>query len=257
MELLDMSPPSESQRVIAIHQPNFLPWLGFFHKVAKADCFVFLDDVEYSKRAVTRRVRVILGGNWHWLTIPISNAKDSSKISELKLAPTDWRSKHLRMLSAAYSKAPYFDQFFPVLEDVYGFAEDNLARFNVAAIERICAHLNLPASFRTSSELISEGKGESKLVAIVKELGGRIYFSGNGAKNYQSEQFFSDNRISLEYSNFCERPYSQDTEDFVPGMSIVDALFNLSAPQVMALINHPTEEEKNNEDSPSLKGVVR
>lgn len=257
MELLDMSPPSDSQRVIAIHQPNFLPWLGFFHKVAKADCFVFLDDVEFSKGSVTNRVRIILGGNPYWLTIPISDAKNASKISELKVAPTDWRSKHLRVLREAYSKAPYLDEILPILEDIYSLVEDNLARFNFAAVERICTHLNLTASFRTSSELAAEGKGESKLVAIVKELGGSVYFSGNGAKNYQSGELFSDNEISLSYSSFREHPYSQSAKGFMPGMSILDALFNLSAPEVMALINRPTEEEKNDDDSPSLTGVVR
>lgn len=244
MELSKMSPPNESQRVIAIHQPNFLPWLGFFHKVAKADCFVFLDDVEFSKGSVTNRVRIILGGNPHWLTIPILDAKNSSRISELKVAPTDWRSKHLRVLREAYSKAPYFGEIFPILEDVYGLAEDNLARLNVAAVERICTHLNLTASFRTSSELAAEGKGESKLVAIVKELGGSIYLSGNGAKNYQSGQLFSDSGISLNYSNFRERPYSQGAENFMFGMSILDALFNLSSSGVMTLINCPTADEK-------------
>lgn len=221
--------------VVSVHQPNFLPWLGYFHKIATADSFIFYDDVKFSKGSFTNRTRILVGGKKYWLTVPI-HFKSSSKISEVELAATDWRSKHLRIIQSEYSRAPYFRQVFPVLEEIYATKEVTLSGFNIVAVKNVCEYLGLPAVFLTSSDLSAFGVGENRLASLVEIVGGKTYLSGTGAKSYQTGRPFAEKGIKLLYSDFSESPFPQGSDSFLPGMSVLMAILYLSPHEIVSFL---------------------
>lgn len=216
--------------VVAIHQPNFLPWLGYFYKLARADVFVFLDSVAYSKNSFTNRNRVKTQTGVRWLTVPVrTSGKYIQSIADLLTSPDgDWRRKHLNALSAYYGRGEFFDEVFPMLQAQYRSVETEtrLADFNIALVRTICGFLSISPDFVRSSELGVSGHATELLVNICQKLGATQYFAGGGALNYQESARFEKACIRVTISNFASCPYPQLWGSFVPGMSIVDALMN-------------------------------
>lgn len=215
--------------IVAIHQPNYLPWLGFFKKIADADIFVFLDDVQYSKNSYTNRVKVLHAGEPRWLTLPVSfNFGD--KINAVKTPLADWPKRHLDSLKAYYRQAPCFHDVWPEVELLYADLPDNsISEINTTLIKRICARLHVECTFEQSSSIkLGDKKGGERLVRIVKYLAPKgTYLSGDGGAKYQNENTFSSAGIELAYRSFAHPTYSQQSRTFIPGLSVLDAVFNI------------------------------
>lgn len=214
---------------IAIHQPNFFPWIGYFYKIKSSDCFVFLDDVQYSKNSYTNRVNIINEKKQTWLTLPV-NSKLGLKINNIHVADKSWKDKHLSKITNAYRKTKFFLEVFDKVKSLFDEIEsENLAVINQLIIRNVSSWLELNKKFYTSSELNinKDLKGDDRLIEIVRTLGGKIYFSGKGGNKYQNEEKFKSANISLRYSNFKEKEYTQKSDDFIYGNSILDLLFNL------------------------------
>lgn len=214
-------------RVVAIHQPNYLPWLGYFHKLAKVDTFVFLDDVQFSKGSYTNRVQILRGGHSVWLTQPIRH-RFGQTIADVEFSQSDWVPRHLDMLRGAYTRAPAFRAVWPVLADMLGqVAGLKLAAANRRLIELIAARLGLETGFHGASELgIGAEEADARLAQMVARLApGGTYLSGRGGAKYQDPAVFAAAGISLAYTDFSHPDYPQPCAGFTPGLSIVDALF--------------------------------
>jgi len=225
-----------TRRTVAIHQPNFFPWLGYFHKIARSDAFVFLNDVEFSKGSYTNRAQILTGGKQKWLSMPIQY-KSSANIEDIQIGQGDWVDQHKRMLLGAYRKASEFDAVFPIVERLYDSADkSSVGAFNVFVIEALASQLNLETEFHSSSRIDAPGKKEEKLCSIIVSLGGNQYLSGQGGQKYQSEEAYSREGIDLTYTTFSARPYPQLGETFTPGLSILDALFNVGLARTRELI---------------------
>ena len=218
--------------LVAIHQPNFLPWLGYFDKVARADAFVLLDHVQFPKKGGTwiNRVKMLVSGGAAWVTVPIDRSYHGERsIREMRIDESKpWREKTLRTIQASYGRAPHFDAVFPRISELLGAPTDSLAELNEAAIRALTAELGLgPEKLVRSSELEPEGAATAMLVSIVQALDGDAYLAGGGAEGYQKDERFAAAGIELVRQEFEPRPYPQPGESFVPGLSVVDALFNL------------------------------
>ena len=219
--------------LVAIHQPNFLPWLGWWEKLARADVFVLLDDVQFQKKAGnwTNRVRVLVNGEPSWLTVPVSRRFHGVReIREIEIDDSrPWREKMRRTLEMSYGRAPAYEEAFPVLAELIDRREGGLARFNENALRALATRLQLPEGrFVRASELDASGKGTELLVAIVREVGGNAYLAGGGAGGYQDDEAFERAGIKLVDQDFQPTPYPQHSaEGFVGGLSIADALLNL------------------------------
>ncbi|MEZ5667336.1 MAG: WbqC family protein [Alphaproteobacteria bacterium] len=222
---------------VAIHQPNHLPWLGYFRKVARADVFVFLDDAQFSKGSYINRVRVLAGGRARWLTVPVS-ASLGQPICRTMIAPGDWRGAHRERLRAYYRDAPHFDTVFPVLAAlVDAAAADTIADANIGMIRSLADRLGLAPEFRLSSQMgCADGAGDARLAALVAAAGGRIYLSGGGGAKYQDETTFARSGIALAYNDTQFPAYDQGGAPFVPGLSVVDALFRIGFAATARLI---------------------
>ncbi len=224
--------------IVAIHQPNYLPWLGYFHKIARADLFVFLDDVQFSKNGFCNRVQVLHEGRPRWLTVPVS-FRFGDAIDAVRPARPDWPRRHLDSLRGFYGGTPYFRKVMADLETLYrGVPQENLAAANRHLVEGLTERLGLEARFVASSELaLGDAKGDERLIRIVERLApGGVYLSGRGGARYQDETRFAAAGLTLAYTDFVHPRYEQGIDDFVAGLSVIDAAFRLGWAETARLV---------------------
>lgn len=215
-----------SDKVAAIHQPNFVPWIGYFHKILKSDVFIFLDHVEYSRRSFTNRNRIKGPKGATWLTVPVS-VKGKPRIMEVKINGAEWKRKHLSTFKAFYGKAEHFEEIYEHLEKIYEQEWTYLADFNKALIREIASMLGMATSFVDSHTLEPREKKMDMIIELCKKVGATVYFSGRGAMKYQDPKVFEKNGIKLVYQEFEHPVYPQRFGDFIPNLSILDILFNV------------------------------
>lgn len=225
--------------VVAIHQPNFYPWLGWFHKLARADVFVLLDDAEFSRGSWINRTRLLVNGEPTWTTAPVVRSSSGTQpIEETRIAEaTPWRVKMLKTLENSYGPRPGFDEVYPVLRELVTNASDRLAIYNEQALIGVAEGLRLPTSrFVRSSVLRCKARATERLVELVTAVGGTTYLSGGGAGGYQEEKYFHEAGIELVYAGFAARAYPQRAKQFVPGLSVIDALMNVGFSETRRLL---------------------
>jgi hypothetical protein len=230
------------EKIVAIHQPNYFPWLGYFFKIAASDVFVFHDNVEHSKRYPTRRTMIRKSAHDTtpiWLTVPLKKHSDFVLIKDLEVVSNiEWRGKHLRTLKNAYSKAPFFDEIFPIITNCFDGMEafSHLADLNIFVIDTISGLMEIKRPFLRSSAMPISEKAATLNIEIVKHLKGTTYLSGTGAKNYQSVPIFNESGIILKYSQFSTLINSKEWG--IPNsLSVLDALFYLGIPETKNLLN--------------------
>ncbi len=229
-------------KVVAIHQPNFFPWLGYFAKIARADVFIFLDSVQFPKTGGTwiNRVKLLVAGRVAWVTVPIVREYHGTRaIHEMR---TDnkppWRAKLLKTIHMNYARAPFFGAVFPLLTEQVNNPTESLSEYNIAAIRALAAALHADQSkFVLGSTLNVKGNATGLLIAMVKAVEGTAYLCGGGATGYQRDDEFSEAGIDLIYQNYKHPAYPQaNTAEFVPGLSVIDALMNCGFESTQALI---------------------
>lgn len=216
--------------LVAIHQPNFFPWLGYFDKIRRADVFVLLDAVDYPRSGSggmgswSNRVRIAIQGEARWATCPVRRLPLGAPINAAEIDDgRPWRRKMIATLQASYGKAPHFGEAMALLQPLIEQHETNLAAFNIAAIKAIAEHLGLATRFQRQSELPHAGKATELLISLVKAVGGDAYLAGGGAGGYQQDELFQEHGIRLVSQGFVPLPYGPD-EAFIPGLSVIDYL---------------------------------
>ncbi len=230
---------------VAIHQPNYLPWLGYFYKIYLVNHFIFHDNVDLNQRSYTKRTLVRkerMKEDTQWLIIPIEKS-NNKKITAAKI--TDGNKaigKHLRKLKYIYKESEFFQECFPFIENLLWVTvkeRNKLADFNINCLESISHELGLNTKFSRSSEYNLEGYKSNLNMQLIKTVSGSIYISGTGAKKYQEEKLFQENNINLIYSNVNEylksNPYAQGHEPSLMGLSIIDAWMNLGKVGILKL----------------------
>jgi hypothetical protein len=226
--------------IVAIHQPNFFPWLGYFDKIRRADVFVFLDAVSYpragsgSMGSWTNRARLHINGEARWVTCPVRRMQLGALICEATIDDAQpWRTKLLKTLETNYRRAARYTSTVEMLEQLIKHPESNLARFNMTAIRRIADHLAINARFFLQSDLSTEGQATDLLVSITKAVGGTSYLAGGGASGYQDDALFDVHNIAVGYQKFAARPYGPP-DRFIPGLSVIDYLMYDGRPLPLA-----------------------
>ena len=213
--------------IVAIHQPNYLPWLGFFYKMANCDVFVFLDDALHSKSSFTNRNKIKTRDGIKLLSVPLSTKE--VRINELLICNDQkWQSKHWNIIENSYRQAPYWEEYSAHFKDILAKKSwTYLSELNIALIWQIKVILGIKTEIVTSSTLnIGGHRGSERNLAICKYLKADIYLSGEGARSYNDEQAFEREGIKLVYTGFQHPVYRQLWGDFIPNLSIIDLLFN-------------------------------
>jgi hypothetical protein len=217
--------------LVAIHQPTFLPWLGWWDKLARADVFVLLDDVQFPKKGGSwiNRVRILSNGRPVWLTIPVDRAYHGVRtVREMLVDETKpWRSKLAATLAAGYGRAPYFDEVYPDVEAALHEPTARIAELNERTIRRLARRLDVSThSLVRQSEVGVAGRGTELLVELCRSVDGDAYLTGDGADGYLVPELFARAGVELVAQRFVPPRYPQRSDAVVPGLSIVDALMS-------------------------------
>ena len=220
---------------ISIHQPNFLPWIGYFYKIWASDIFILHDNVEYTKHSFTKRVfirKYPVQTERDYLIVPLRRHSDFALISDLRIChEQNWQQKQINKIYYVYHKAPFFDAYFPTIERSILSSSDitYLAEFNKNLILDILTFLNIDRKMVLSSELPVRGfQADEYNAELVDYMGGDLYISGTGAKKYQFNTTYNERGISLIYNeiaHFLKSYPPQYPIQFDAGLSILDALF--------------------------------
>ncbi|MDD5108769.1 MAG: WbqC family protein [Candidatus Omnitrophica bacterium] len=225
--------------IVTIHQPEHLPWLGFFHKLNMAETYVVLDNVQYRRRYFQNRNKIRTKNGWKWIGISlIKEARDNLLIKDVKIFKEDieWRSDNLKTVHQSYSKAKYFDFFWPEFQKIYSSDYDHLIDLNIAFIKLILKKLGIVREVILASQLNVDGEKGDLIFNITKTLNAKTYVSGISGKDYLDMKKFSENGIKVIIQEFHHPVYSQLLTPFLPCMSVIDLLFNYG-PGSLDIIN--------------------
>ncbi|MCK9561698.1 MAG: WbqC family protein [Bacteroidales bacterium] len=224
---------------VAIHQPNFLPWLGYFNKIKEADVFVILDNVQIPRgKSIVNRNTIKSAQGKTEIVLPISHPKGNKRLStyyDVFISENKSKQKILKTIQYNYSKSPYFNEIFSEISRIFDY--DSFCLLNIAFIKFLVFKLGITTDILLLSEMnINDKKNNELIIEICKKTNSSLYLSGLGAKKYNDESLFNENGILLEYQNFQHPIYSQLHGEFISHLSIIDALFNAGFEGVKKLI---------------------
>lgn len=233
------------KNIIAIHQPQYIPSLPYFHKIYSSNKFVILDDVQQTKKSFVKRtlIKKDITNSQTYLTIPTKKHSNFSLIKDIYANDiTDWRNDHLSKIKRAYSKTENFIKYISLLESFFLESRkfESIVEINVFFLKKILDLLKLRRDFYFSSTVSNKNKkldGHNKNLEICLELNGNIYFSGEGAKKYQENKIFPNN-IKMVYQDIWtyldKNPYT-DKDKFINGLSILDAIFLIGPSKIIEM----------------------
>ena len=212
---------------VAVHQPNYAPWCGYFAKMFAADAFVFLDDAQLPQgRSFVSRVKIAKGQDAdQWLTVPVR--KGAKPIREVEFAAEPWAERHRRTLRHAYAKTPHFAAVLELVDPLYDAPGTSLAEFNMRLIAAVAKYLGYEGEFHRSSDEPADLAADERIAQLVSAVGGNVYVSGAGGEKYQSETVYAERGIGLEVRVYEPVPYERSGWAWVGGLSVLDALFHL------------------------------
>ena len=222
--------------IVAVHQPQYLPWLGYFDKIRRADVFCYLNDVQYKKNEWQNRNRIKTAQGWQWITVPV-RYRFPQKINEVYINnAVEWKKKHLQAMVTNYNRAPYFKQVVGILEDAFSKDWEFISELNVHLIESLKIMLNLETKRSVhSSDLELRDEPTDRLIDICKALGADTYLAGQGGIEYMDLERFEKSGLKVIIQEFKHPVYPQLFEEFQSHLSIVDLLCNCG-PESMNII---------------------
>lgn len=214
--------------IVSGHQPNYLPWLGFFDKMLQCDTFIIEDNVQFEEQGFQNRTRIKTHSGVRWLTVPVKHVGKSLAISEVKIAneaEPEWAKNHWLALKFNYCRAPYWKKHSGFFEDAYSQTWVRLMDLNMHLIEGIMKILNLDKPLVMASSLDVSGRKSELVLAQCKALGATVLLSGVGARSYLNPQRFENEGIKVIFQDFKYPVYPQSAGKFEPNLSVVDYLF--------------------------------
>ena len=217
------------RKTVVIHQPDFVPYLGFFHRFLHADFYIALDHVQfvYGSRAWTHRDKIKTAQGEKWLTVSVKKAPRDTAINQIELSTdTGWRQDNLRLLEQNYRKAPFYVELMPEIERLYTRPFLLLRDFNMASIEMLMEMLDVRIPWVWSSSLDPVGAKNELLVDLLQKVSATHYLSGVGARDYFRPEPFAKAGIEVIWQDFTHPVYAQQFGEFVPYLSALDVLFN-------------------------------
>jgi hypothetical protein len=215
---------------VVITQSNYIPWKGYFNAIDTADAFVFLDNVQYTKRDWRNRNKIKTPNGTKWLSIPVQvSGKYSQLIKDTKIVDPKWVDNHLSLFRENYKSAPNFKNGYEFIESVYCSLDSiNLSDINQTIIRKIMAYFGINTPIYHASDFQTSQNSSERLLNICKALGATDYCSGPAAKNYLNESIFEDNKVKVHYFENHKYPkYDQLHGEFDHYLSILDLIFNV------------------------------
>ncbi|KKQ23800.1 MAG: hypothetical protein US35_C0001G0044 [Parcubacteria group bacterium GW2011_GWA2_37_10] len=227
--------------IISAHQPEYLPYLGFFYKIAKADKFILVDHVQFYDGSFQNRNRIRTSSNsqgWLWLTVPVvTSGKGYQKINEVEIDNSiPWARQHWKTIYFNYKKTPFFDVYCDFFEKLYSQKWQKLSDLNENIICYLEEKLEIKTPIIKSSGFDFKGHKTDLIIELCKKFKADTYFSGVGGKLYIEEEKLKKNNLKLIFSEFEHPVYSQRFAPFLENLSVIDLLFNCG-PKSLEIIN--------------------
>ena len=213
--------------ILAAHQPQYLPWLGYLDKIDRADVFVLLDRVQFKKNEWQNRNRIKQAGGWHWLTVPVRH-RFPQLIGDVEIADPRWRRRHRRSLEAAYRRTAYFETEAAHLDAVYERDWNDLLAINVKTVRHLAQRFGIETPILLGSEFdnLSEEQADERLISLCRLLEADTYLAGAGGMDYMDLSRWRRAGIRVVFQDFHHPVYPQLHGPFVPGLSAADFLFH-------------------------------
>lgn len=216
-------------RKVAVLQPNYIPWKGYFDIIHDVDEFIFYIDVQYTKNDWRNRNQIMVNNERIWLTIPVGS-NEHRQIFEVVMSDKKWQKKHYATLEMAYHKSPYWNRYKDFIEYVYLEKKwDSLYELDRFLIEKISNdYLRCNTVFSDSFDYESHGVKSEKLLSLLRSAQTEIYVSGSAAKDYINEAEYKENGITVIWKNYDGYPeYPQMSSEFSHNVTVLDLLFNV------------------------------
>ncbi len=213
--------------IVSVHQPQYLPWLGYFDKIDKADVFVLLDNVQYKKNEVQNRNKIKTAAGGQWLTVPVLY-RFPQLINEVEINNKErWQRKQQQALISNYKKAPYWNVLEPFFTELFQSQWQTISQLNIHVVKTLVKILGIETPLHIASEIGNFPEDpDERLIAITKHFGADTYLSGSGGRNYMDIDKYGRNSIKVIVQDYKHPVYSQLFDDFLPYMSVVDLIFN-------------------------------
>jgi hypothetical protein len=211
---------------VAIMQPYFFPYIGYFQLIAAADLFIVYDNIKYTKKGWINRNRMLVNGKDEVFSLPLKSDSDSLDVCERTLATDFNREKLLNKIAGAYRHAPNFNVTFSLVEEIIRCKESNLFRFLHHSLIKTCAHLNIKTAISVSSEIAIDHSltNQDKVFALCQAVGANTYVNAIGGKDLYSAEIFNARRFDLQFISAKPFEYKQFDHPFVPWLSIIDVM---------------------------------
>lgn len=212
--------------IVTIHQPDFLPWLGFFDRWKKSDIYVVLDDVQFLRRGWHHRDKIKTANGSIWLTVPVlKKGKYDQLIRDVRIDnSTNWCQDHLRAIEFNYKKAPNFGYCFKKMIEIYNRKHPFLIDLNMELLNFLASELAITTPTVFASEFNIKSKSTQRLLELVKSVNGSIYLTGMGSKDYLDESLFRKENIQVMWQEYTHTVYTQLHGKFIPMLSSLDYL---------------------------------
>ncbi|MBU2891931.1 WbqC family protein [Colwellia sp. D2M02] len=225
---------------LAIMQPYFFPYIGYFQLINAVDEFVIYDDIQYTKKGWINRNRILQNGSDSYITLPLKKASDYLNVNERFLSDT-WpkeRQKLLNKIANSYRKAPYFSAVYPVIEEIVTYESNNLFDYLYNSITLLMEYMNITTKLVVSSTLAIDNNltSENKVLAICKAMMATEYINPIGGTDLYQHEHFAQNKINLHFLQSEPLSYPQFNSEFIPWLSIIDILMFNSLPAVKELL---------------------
>jgi len=219
---------------VAIHQPHFLPWLGYLDRMIQSDLFILLDHVQFERRNYQNRTQIRIGDEARWLTVPVVQLSQKEKIID-KLVDNPpqpmarwWGPNHYQTLRFAYRKAPYFDRYGPAIKEILEARWHRLVYLDHEMLKFLLAAFEIDTPIARSSDIPVEGARSGLLLNLCKAVGADTFLGGmGGSRHYLDAEAFAEAKVGVEWQQFVHPHYVQcESSTFIPGLTALDALFN-------------------------------
>lgn len=213
--------------IVAAHQPNYLPWLGYYDKIMKCDIFIIEDTMQFERHGYTCRNRVRTNHGVKWLTVPIKRTGKLQSVNEVEIAnyAEDWAQRHWLTLKYSYCKAPFYEEYNGFFEEAYSQRWTMLIDLNMHLLKGVMKMLGIEKPLVMASSLDASGKGTELLIAQSKALGADVHLFGVGGRKYLNLKRFEEENIKVVFQEFEYPVYAHPYGDFIPNLSVVDYLF--------------------------------
>jgi hypothetical protein len=213
---------------VAIMQPTFIPWLGYFEMIDRVDTFVFLDNVQFEKKSWQNRNYIRVRDERLLVSLPVIDKGLHQSILETELFNAKfYKQKILKTISTVYKHSEFFGETYPIILELFQMDLDNLAEFNIQTIMKLSENFGIETKFVRGSHLKSTGKSTALTIAQCLELGANVFYCAAGAESYVSmDDGFQKSCIEVEYQNYVPQTYKQRQPGFIPFLSVVDLIMN-------------------------------